>query len=355
MQTFTGGNTRPRSADPGESAPRSLERLVEEIRRIDAKRRDEGGVEDRADDLSIRNADSHQPALHHLLTAGAIHEWFGPFEPSEQKDEQKRDPSPAAASRSPRSSRSSRSRHWLPPIGAVMHAVQRLVDRADGAAHHRSRRVLWIGRTCRPYPIAMAFARAHRANSSSSRCDGAGVSATLLERSIFVDPETDAQRLWAIDLALRSPAVAVVVADGRRLHMAETRRLQMAASSGNGATGLVIRPPWEMNELSAARTRWKAYPVANASWLVGDDAKRARAGMNRCGRFDRSERPGWIVELWRCKQAGMGHLLAKRGARRWGVVQQRDGEYIETSAFGVDADVSDRVATPTRSERRRSA
>jgi len=52
----------------------------------------------------------------------------------------------------------------------------------------------------------------------------------------------------------------VVVADGRGLTMAMTRRLQLAAESGH-ALALLARDPRDRSQLSAAATRWTVTPV----------------------------------------------------------------------------------------------
>ncbi len=83
----------------------------------------------------------------------------------------------------------------------------------------------------------------------------------LLASSVLINPPDDAARLWAIDLALRSPAVAAVVADGRALDLAATRRLQLAASSGRTAIGLLVRGIRDAGQLSAAGARWHVAPV----------------------------------------------------------------------------------------------
>src|SRR5690606_1330400 len=96
----------------------------------------------------------------------------------------------------------------------------------------------------------------------------------LLERSLFIDAPDRASRLWAIDLALRSPAVGAVVADGSGLDMASTRRLRLAArASGGGGGGfcLLLRPGSERKALSAAQTRWVVRPAPTvgrrARWM----------------------------------------------------------------------------------------
>ncbi len=165
-----------------------------------------------------------------------------------------------------------------------------------------SRRVLWIGRRCWPYPPGLV---------------GPGGNAALLERSIFVDPPTRDERLWAIDVALRSPAALVVVADGTGLAMAGSRRLQLAAEAGR-TLGLIARPHRERGELSAAATRWLVSP----------------------GPMDPANPilPTWTLELLRRK----GLRPISEGARVM-TVRVEDA----TRLVSVDADAADRSAAAT--------
>jgi hypothetical protein len=132
--------------------------------------------------------------------------------------------------------------------------------------------------------------------------------------------------LWAIDLAMRSAAVNVVIADCSRLRMAESRRLQLAAERGR-ALALLARPAWEGGELSAASTRWRVRRSPSPS-----------------------SAPRWIVELLRCKQA-QGRSGTLRGdLRAWEI------GYVSPGHLRLVADVVDRSdsedAAPT--ERRRA-
>jgi hypothetical protein len=167
------------------------------------------------------------------LLTGAVHEWCGLADPQGQ---------PLAT--------------WTPPLCLLMHLVRQALRQRAGQA-------VWIGREAWPYPLALA---------SADRA--------LLERCLFVDvraAQVDAGRagaaraghggrsqrvardsagLWAADLALRCPAVSVVVLDASGLSMAGTRRLQLAAEAGQ-SLGLLARPPQESMQLSAAQTRWR--------------------------------------------------------------------------------------------------
>jgi protein ImuA len=104
---------------------------------------------------------------------------------------------------------------------------------------------------------------------------------------LFVAPRNPADRLWAIDLALRSPAVSVVVADGGGFDMAATRRIQLVAKN-HAVQAFLVRPPWEQAQLSAAHTRWL---VQNAT-----------AGERKM----ENGNPMWTIELLRCKGVHWG-------------------------------------------------
>lgn len=144
--------------------------------------------------------------------------------------------------------------------------------------------VAWIGRRCWPNPRALVSG------------SGGGADHALLARSLFVDPPDRASRLWAIDLALRSSAIAAVVADGSGFDMASTRRLQLAARDAAGREGagraggvgggfcLLLRPAADRKALSAAQTRWLVRP-ALAEGVGGEGGRSAR----------------WMIELLRRK------------------------------------------------------
>ncbi|MEL7474014.1 MAG: hypothetical protein AAGK04_11920 [Planctomycetota bacterium] len=188
-----------------------------------------------------------------------------------------------------------------PPLGVLLGYAQRAAARGV---------VVWVGRGVGPYPHALV----HRT--------GIGSDLTALGRSLFVGVERRAERVWAIEVSLRCPGVALVIGDGRGLTMAESRRLQLVASSCGGVA-LVARSASEIKAISAARTRWSVAPC-----VVPD---RARA---------------WRVELLRCK----GLRPTFGDARRW--VVQRDhatgaiGEW-QACDVGVAAEVVERpAATP---------
>lgn len=125
---------------------------------------------------------------------------------------------------------------WLaeaPPQSLWTAAAQEAADRHPGA-------VFWVGPACWPW--------------------AAPLPAGLRARSVFVNaPRRDpAARVWAVDLLLHSPAAAAVVADGRGLSTAASRRLQLAAEAGD-ALALLWRADDERGP-SAAHYRWRVTP-----------------------------------------------------------------------------------------------
>ena len=211
------------------------------------------------------------------LATGGVHEWLGPTSDAE---------SDAGPNRRP----------WHPPLDLLLRLVDRVLRDADQPGD-----VVWIGRACWPHPVALA-----------QRDRG------LLDRSLFVDASSVAERVWAMDLALRSGAAPVVIADGRGVQLPDSRRLQLAAGSG-GATGLIARPARDRAMLSAARTRWLVRPAPAAG-----------------------ESPRWDIELLRCKSAP-----AAVGARSFVDESQETDAQLKTSERSYetgDVDLAGRAA-----------
>lgn len=198
-----------------------------------------------------------------FVTSGHVHEWF----------DRSRDPSDHAGGADRVHRRQASDAAWTPAL-TIAARIAREHRGSDGA-------VLWIGRACWPYPSALAHRR------DGERC-------ALVARSVFVDAATHEERVWAIDVALRSRAVSVVVADARGLTMAESRRLQLGAAAG-GATGLLMRSGDELRELSAAQTRWVVTPERDP--MIARDA---------------IVKPRWSIELRRCKGSHAARLNAGR-------------------------------------------
>lgn len=219
------------------------------------------------------------------LQRGAVHEWFGV-------------------------NGEVRGDRWVPALGVMVHLARRVV-RTEPGGPRRVRAgglVVWVGERSWVYPWSVGVDAVGRA---------------VLARSVFVAARTRDERVWAVEVALRSVAAGVVIADGSGLRMPDSRRLQLAAGSGMGL-GLLVRPAWERGELSAAQTRWLVRPA-----LVGGRgvASRAAGGaMRLAGRGEEEEGEAgvaWMVELLRCK----GMRPGVEGVRRWIVRRDHaDGE-----------------------------
>lgn len=210
------------------------------------------------------------------LDCRAIHEWFG-----------------AEVAGGPRG---------RPPLCIFQH----LVRQACRAGANEGRRwAVWIGRDCWPYPWGLA------------RAD-------LLPHLLLIDPPDRSSRLWAIDLAARCGGIAAVVADGGGLNMAATRRLQLAAQAGR-ALVLLTRPLRDLQQLSAAATRWLVQP-----------------------RPSTDDQPRWRVRLLRCKAAprlaadGQGSGTHNTWHLRWNDA---------TGTVHLAADVADRSAVSPAASR----
>lgn len=100
-------------------------------------------------------------------------------------------------------------------------------------------------------------------------------------RLLLVLARDEREAAWALEEALRSPAVACAVAEASRLDLTLSRRLQLAAEAGGG-TGLVLRPGPPDLAANAALGRWRVEPLA-------------LPGPRR-----------WQLALWRCRGGAPG-------------------------------------------------
>jgi hypothetical protein len=117
----------------------------------------------------------------------------------------------------------------------------------------------------------------------------------LLSRSIFLRPSTAAERLWSIDLAIRSQCISGIIADGASFDLACTRRLFLSAQSAS-VTCLLARPAHETKAPTAASTRWHISPYPSPQ-PVPQSAQRwqmrlLRRKSNLAAPTDRA----WIIE-----------------------------------------------------------
>jgi hypothetical protein len=101
-----------------------------------------------------------------------------------------------------------------------------------------------------------------------------------LASTAWIRVATTSDLAWAIDQALRSPAIAAVLAWPRRVDDRTFRRWQLAAES-TGAVGLFCRPTTAWREASWAEVRWavqwESLEARGASAVQGVLAARERA------------------------------------------------------------------------------
>lgn len=153
----------------------------------------------------------------------------------------------------------------IPPLCILADAARSLLRQGTIAG------VFWIGRRCWPYPALL--------------------NDELLRHSVLLDPTDDAARLWAVDVALRCESPVAVIADAERLSLSNSRRLQLAAVAGGGLA-LLARPSWELDQLSAACTRWSVRPEPSRGrprWTVALLRNKDRPVLM-------DEPPSWTVE-----------------------------------------------------------
>jgi len=141
------------------------------------------------------------------------------------------------------------------------------------------------------------------------------------ERLLVVQARARDTRLWALEEALRSPGLAAALAEVDRLTLTQSRRLQLAAEAG-GVTALLLRPPAACDAPSAAVTRWRITPLADAT---GD--------APRTGRLRAWQPPRWRVELVRCRGGRTG---------AWAIAWREGGLHEVTGALALAAEPGDR-------------
>lgn len=108
-------------------------------------------------------------------------------------------------------------------------------------------------------------------------------------RVFYAEARGDADLLAVMEDALRLGGVVAVIGEVRRLSVAATRRLQLAAGDGGTAALLVRQGRDPFADPSAAVTRWRLWPAPSAPLAV--------AGVGRAR---------WNVELVR-QRGGAGH------------------------------------------------
>lgn len=81
----------------------------------------------------------------------------------------------------------------------------------------------------------------------------------LLSASLFIDITSEEDRLWAIDVALRSEATFAVITYLPKLSVAQSRRFSLAIANSD-RFAFLLRPPEEQHHPTTTATRWQVKP-----------------------------------------------------------------------------------------------
>lgn len=103
--------------------------------------------------------------------------------------------------------------------------------------------IAWIGRRSWPTPFSLPQ--------------------RLLSSCLFIDPPNEKLTLWAIETALRSPLIKLIIADSPRLPLKTTRRLSLRAHA-NGTTAILLRSLKDLSMPSSSTTKWVLSPLPSS-------------------------------------------------------------------------------------------
>lgn len=132
----------------------------------------------------------------------------------------------------------------------------------------------------------------------------AGLPMGVTDRLHLLRPVGETDLLWCVEEALRSPAVALVIAEPQQpLSLTVGRRLQLAAEAGR-TTGLLLIP--EGGGSAASETRWHCEPAPGPedSTLQHWQIKKNKRGTNG----------DWMLH-WDGTTAAF-HLVSEAGKRQ---------------------------------------
>ncbi|MGQ0664657.1 MAG: ImuA family protein [Pseudomonadota bacterium] len=120
-------------------------------------------------------------------------------------------------------------------------------------------------------------------------------------RLLVVEPRRRADILWALEEALRTPALAAALAETEAVDFIASRRLQLAAE-GSGVTAFILRSGGA-GEASAARTAWRIAALPSVAAGGGVGAPRWRVALERCrggasGTWPRAWNVEWRNDDW---------------------------------------------------------
>jgi protein ImuA len=156
-----------------------------------------------------------------------------------------------------------------------------LLGRLGGAAEGRGRSVLWA---------SLGEGDLYPPGLADFGLDPGAV--------VLLSAPSPAELLWAMEEALRSPAVAGAVGEVDRLDLTAGRRLQLAASAGGGVGLLLLRADRPVAAVSPATLRWRVGASPRGTWHVELLRRRGgRPGAWILRREDETDRLLVVAEL----------------------------------------------------------
>jgi protein ImuA len=191
-------------------------------------------------------------------------------------------------------------RLWPSAVGFGLALASRLRQAgAEGA-------ILW----CQSRRMAQDFGRLYGHGLAGFGLDPAGL--------LLVSAAKDKDVLWAMEEGLRARGLAAVIGETDGADFTASRRLALAATE-NRIPALLLRPPRNAGEASAAATRWRigAAPMSVDPW-------NERMPLH----------PRWRVELLRCRGGRPGQWIVE-----WNHATHR---------FSLAAGLADRTVHPSR-------
>lgn len=124
-----------------------------------------------------------------------------------------------------------------------------------------------------------------------------------LRQLIVLRPKNSADELWALDQALRCPAVAAVWVDLPKLSARDFRRLQLAAEKG-GCLGLLMRPQCVLGQPSWSDIQLLIQPQPSSDHPPGvTESTQSKPFMP-------PQRRRWLVTIKRCRGGTTGQVVA---------------------------------------------
>ncbi len=168
-----------------------------------------------------------------------------------------------------------------------------------------------------------------------------------LEKVVLVRPQSDVDALWAVDQALRTPAVAAVVADVERIDDRAARRMQLAAEQGGGLA-LLLRPASARRGPSWADVQWMVRSLPSLDVSPTQNVGH-RAAMDSA-HFRHTEERRLQVQLVRVRGGKAGATVRLRVSAKDGTLREVE-RHEPTGALHL----ASQLASATNPSRRAAA